>query len=102
MTARFSLSPASLATTGPGDGLISTSLNGAACTAARAPVVLVGALTNASAVAAVIRSSLERSILDPRTLVACVERWTSVADEPDSLPPASRTCRRRRHRRRAR
>ena len=42
-TARFSLSPASLATIGPGDRLIFTSLNGAACTSAasNAPLVLV-------------------------------------------------------------
>jgi 2-phosphosulfolactate phosphatase len=88
-TARFSLSPASLATVAPGDRVIFTSLNGAACTAAasKAPIVLVGALTNASAVAATILSSLRAGVAARCTIVPCGERWTSVADEPDSLRP---------------
>ena len=88
-TARFSLSPASLATIAPGDRLIFTSLNGAACTsaAARSPVVLVGALTNATAVAAAVQILVADATADRCTIVPCGERWTSVSDEPDSLRP---------------
>jgi 2-phosphosulfolactate phosphatase len=88
-TARFSLSPASLATIAPGDRLIFTSLNGAACTsaAARSPVVLVGALTNATAVAAAVQTLVADATADRCTIVPCGERWTSVSDEPDSLRP---------------
>lgn len=89
-TARFSLSPASLAKITAGDRLIFTSLNGAACTAAAqgAPVVLIGALTNATATARVIASMLEGGVAARCTIVACGERWTSVAEEPDSLRPS--------------
>jgi 2-phosphosulfolactate phosphatase len=89
-TARFSLSPASLATITTGDRLIFTSLNGAACTAAAAaaPFVIVGALTNASATARTVRYLLDAGVARRCTIVACGERWTSVADEPDSLRPS--------------
>jgi len=89
VTARFSLSPASLAAIGPGDRLIFTSLNGAACTAAAAaaPLVLIGTLTNRSAVAAAVADVLSSGATARCTIVACGERWTSVADEPDSLRP---------------
>jgi 2-phosphosulfolactate phosphatase len=89
-TARFSLSPASLAKISRGDRLIFTSLNGAACTsaAAPAPVVIVGALTNASATARTIRGLLDAGVAARCTVVACGERWTSVSDEPDSLRPS--------------
>jgi 2-phosphosulfolactate phosphatase len=89
-TARFSLSPASLATIGPGDRLVFTSLNGAACASAasNAPYVVVGALTNRSAVAHAVRSMVSGRIADRCTIVACGERWTSVSDEPDSLRPS--------------
>ena len=89
-TARFSLSPASLATVGPGDRVIFTSLNGAACTSAasQAPLVVVGALTNRSAVADSVRRALRGGVATRCTIVACGERWTSVADEPDSLRPS--------------
>lgn len=89
-TARFSLSHASLATIGPGDRLILTSLNGAACTSAssHAPLVLVGALTNRTAVASVVRDLLSDGAADRVTNVACGERWTSVSNEPDSLRPS--------------
>jgi 2-phosphosulfolactate phosphatase len=89
-TARFSLSPASLATIGPGDRLIFTSLNGAACTSAasNAPLVLVGALTNRTAVAGVVRDLLSDGSVERVTIVACGERWTSVSNEPDSLRPS--------------
>lgn len=88
-TARFSLSPASLETIGRGDRLIFTSLNGAACTAAasNAPHVIVGALTNRSAVAQILRRLLADGVAERCTIVACGERWTSVSDEPDSLRP---------------
>lgn len=88
-TARFSLSPASLATIGPGDRLIFTSLNGAACTAAasNAPYVMVGALTNRIAVAQAVRRLLDNGVAARCTIVACGERWTSVSNEPDSLRP---------------
>jgi 2-phosphosulfolactate phosphatase len=88
-TARFSLSPASLATIGPGDRLIFTSLNGAACTSAasHAPLVMVGALTNRRAVAEAVRRVLADGIAARCTIVACGERWTSVSAEPDSLRP---------------
>lgn len=89
-TARFSLSPASLATVGPGDRVIFTSLNGAACTSAasRAPLVIVGALTNRTSVAGTIRRTLRAGLAARCTIIACGERWTSVADEPDSLRPS--------------
>ncbi len=89
-TARFSLSPASLASIEPGDRLIFTSLNGAACTSAasNAPLVLVGGLTNRTAVAHVVRDLLADGSADRCTIVACGERWTSVPDEPDSLRPS--------------
>ncbi len=89
-TARFSLSPASLSTIAAGDRLIFTSLNGAACTsaAAKAPVVLIGALTNASAVATAIKATLHDAVAPRCTVVPCGERWTSVSGEPDSLRPS--------------
>lgn len=89
-TARFSLSPASLAAIGPGDRLIFTSLNGAACTSAasNAPLVLVGALTNRTSVADVVRDLLADGSAGRCTIVACGERWTSVSSEPDSLRPS--------------
>ena len=89
-TARFSLSPASLATVAPGDRVLFTSLNGAACTSAasRAPLVIVGALTNRSAVAETIRRTLRAGVAARCTIIACGERWTSVADERDSLRPS--------------
>jgi 2-phosphosulfolactate phosphatase len=87
-TARFSLSPASLATIGSGDRVIFTSLNGARCLAAAgsAPAVLVGSFLNRSAtVAAALR--LRRRGSGRCTVVACGERWTSVAPTDDSLRP---------------
>lgn len=89
-TSRFSLSPASLGSVGVGDRLIFTSLNGAACTsaAAAAPMVIVGALSNRTAVARALRRSLTQGDASRCTIVACGERWTSVADEPDSLRPS--------------
>lgn len=89
-TARFSLSPASLATIGAGERLIFTSLNGAACTSAasNAPAVLVGGLTNRSAVADAVSDLLGRRVAERCTIVACGERWTSVSEEPDSLRPS--------------
>jgi 2-phosphosulfolactate phosphatase len=89
-TARFSLSPASLASITVGDRLIFTSLNGAACTSAAAasPVVLIGALTNATAVAETVRELLVAGVSGRCIIVACGERWTSVSDEPDSLRPS--------------
>ena len=88
-TARFSLSPASLATIGPADRLIFTSLNGAACTAAAAtaPLVVVGALTNRSAVADAISLSLAAGAGSRCTIVPCGERWTSVSSGSDALRP---------------
>jgi len=82
----FSLSPASLAglreplAREPGMRLIFTSLNGARCVhAARgAPVVLVGCLRNATAVAGEIGEAL-RGPVDRVTIVACAESWTSTA-----------------------
>ena len=89
-TARFSLSPASLATVTPGDRVLFTSLNGAACTAAAspAPLVIVGALTNRTAVAETIRRTLRAGVAARCTIIACGERWTSVADQRDSLRPS--------------
>lgn len=89
-TARFSLSPASLSTITVGDRLIFTSLNGAACTsaAAKAPFVLIGALTNATAVAGTVHDLLRDGVSPRCTIVPCGERWTSVSDEPDSLRPS--------------
>ena len=92
VTDGYSLSPASLATIGPGERLIFTSLNGALCTAAAgpAPLVLIGCLLNRSAVAEWISRHWLGSSVDggeegerrPRrcTLIACGERWTSTAD----------------------
>ena len=89
-TARFSLSPASLSTITTGDRLIFTSLNGAACTAAAAaaPVVVIGALTNAAAVARTLGTMLDEGLAPRCTIVPCGERWTSVSGEPDSLRPS--------------
>jgi 2-phosphosulfolactate phosphatase len=89
-TARFSLSPATLSAVTPGDRLIFTSLNGAACTsaAASAPVVLIGALINASATARAVRAIISDGAAQRCTIVPCGERWTSVSGEPDSLRPS--------------
>ncbi len=87
----YSLSPASLATIGPGERLIFTSLNGALCTsaAAAAPAVLVASLLNRSAAASWISAHWLRSegggqgTQEPAarrcTLIACGERWSSTA-----------------------
>ena len=89
-TSRFSLSPASLSKITTGDRLIFTSLNGAACAAAAsaAPVVLIGALTNATAVADAVRLLLRDGTARRCTVICCGERWTSVVDEPDGLRPS--------------
>jgi 2-phosphosulfolactate phosphatase len=88
--ARFSLSPASLGEIAPGDRVVFTSLNGAVCTsaAANAPRVLVGALTNRAAIASAVDDLLRRGVAERCTIVPAGERWTSVADELDSLRPA--------------
>ena len=89
----FSLSPASLAALRdplgrePGKRLIFTSLNGARCVhAARdAPLVLVGCLRNATAVADRIVGTLGAA--GPRvTIVACAESWTSTAGVEGQRP----------------
>ena len=89
-TARFSLSPASLSTITPGDRLIFTSLNGAACTSAAsaAPVVLIGSLSNATATARAVGTIISDGTAQRCTVVPCGERWTSVSSEPDSLRPS--------------
>ncbi len=89
----FSLSPASLAALReplgrePGKRLIFTSLNGARCVhAARsAPLVLVGCLRNAEAVAAEV-SELVRGATERVTIVACAESWTSTAGVQGQRP----------------
>lgn len=87
--ARFSLSPASLSTLGPGDRLIFTSANGAACTssASLSPAVLIGALTNRAAVAGDVEAALSEGV-GRCTLVASGERWTSTTAESDGLRPS--------------
>lgn len=93
---RFSLSPASLDAIGPGDRLIFTSANGAACSAAamQAPLVLIGALTNRHRVAEVVDDSLAHGRAGRCTLVACGERWLPTTPgwqaterQPDELRP---------------
>lgn len=88
--ARFSLSPASLTALAPGDRLIFTSANGAACTSAasRSPTVLIGALTNRRAVAGVVDAALTSGEVTRCTLVASGERWTSTTAERDGLRPS--------------
>jgi 2-phosphosulfolactate phosphatase len=86
-----SLSPASiLAGARPGERLLVTSLNGAACLAAAAdaPRLAAGCLRNAHAVAGVAAGWLASGHATRVTLVACGERWPSVAPaEPDDLRP---------------
>jgi len=79
------LSPSAMAGVAAGEQLVFTSLNGAACVlaASQAPVVLLGCLRNRKAVAAAV---LEVRA-DACTIVACGERWPSIADVADSLRP---------------
>jgi 2-phosphosulfolactate phosphatase len=82
-TSRFTLSPSSLMTARAGDRIIFTSLNGAYCTAAakKSPVVLIGALTNRSAVANAVALLLKSNVSRGCTLIAAGERWASIAAE---------------------
>lgn len=79
----YSLSPANLGSIEPGERLIFTSANGAACTsaAALAPAVAIGCLNNRSAVALWVDGQLGSAGSGRCTVVACGERWSSSIGE---------------------
>jgi 2-phosphosulfolactate phosphatase len=87
--ARFSLSPASLATIATGDRLIFTSLNGAACTSAAspAPEVVVGCLTNRTAVGSFVASRLSDRGARRCTIIAAGEHWSSSTGTEPGIRP---------------
>ncbi|MEZ5229466.1 MAG: 2-phosphosulfolactate phosphatase [Acidimicrobiales bacterium] len=111
---RFSLSPASLGALEPGDRVIFTSWNGAACVSAAmdrgrsagtealptrirppvsAPAVLIAALNNRTAAANAVVELLGESdpAADPRrrcTIVAAAEHWSSTVPGRPGIRPA--------------
>ena len=87
--ARFSLSPTSLATIAPGDRLIFTSLNGAACTSAAgaSPRVLIGGLSNRAAVASLVAEFLAEGLARRCTIIAAAEHWSSSAGSERGIRP---------------
>lgn len=87
--ASFSLSPASLGAIAPGDRLIFTSLNGAACTSAAspAPQMMVGALSNRVAVASLVSERLAAGDASRCTLIASAEHWSSSTGSEHGIRP---------------
>ena len=82
------LLPATYESLPPGSRVIVRSPNGATCVrlaagAGRSPAVLVGALVNASAVAARVNRLLRDGTTSGVTVIACGERWAAPADDDD-------------------
>ena len=79
---RFSLSPPTYVGVAAGTAIVIASPNGAVCSTygRRAPHLFVGALNNASAVAAAVSSLLDRTGLGV-TVVACGERWKAPTED---------------------
>ena len=88
MTAKFTLSPASLTRVGAGDRLILTSLNGAlAVSCARgAAALVVACLRNRWAVGEFLARALRTEPGAGVTIVACGEQWSSVTDAEGIRP----------------
>lgn len=87
---QLSLSPASLLAADVGQRVLFTSLNGAAAAAAaeKAPALLVGALRNAGATAALAARLLADNVAGRVTIVACGEQWSSGESAVVGLRPA--------------
>jgi 2-phosphosulfolactate phosphatase len=79
---RFSLSPATYLHVEAGTRVVLASPNGATCSryAGQVPFLLVGALVNAQAVAAVVTLLLEQEDLAV-TVIACGERWNPPSED---------------------
>jgi 2-phosphosulfolactate phosphatase len=88
--ARYTLSPVTTATARAGDRIVVTSLNGAriVAAAAGAPALIVGGLINAAAAATALQAAMAEHGARRVTIVACGERWATVADD-DGLRPAT-------------
>lgn len=86
-----SISPASLLFAEPGQRVVVTSLNGASVVAAAAgaPALLVGSLRNATACARTAARLLGTARAGRITVVACGERWSSVAPDASGLRPCA-------------
>ena len=81
---RYSLSPETFLFAAPGERIVLQSPNGAACSryGSQVPLLLVGALVNASAVAhAAAQAAAERGAAI--TVLACGERWHSPHEDGD-------------------
>ncbi len=83
---RFSLSPITYLALEAGSRVAISSPNGATCCGygAQAPVLLVGTLLNAQAVATTLSSLLEQKPALNATIIACGERWR-IPSEDGSL-----------------
>jgi 2-phosphosulfolactate phosphatase len=80
---RFSLSPRSYLAVEPGTRIVLPSPNGATCCqyGPRTPVLFVGALVNAHAVAGAVSHLLTTQQQLNVTVLACGERWPTPAEE---------------------
>ncbi len=87
---RFSLSPVSLKAIQPQDRIVLTSINGARCvsSAAKSPIVVIGALINRLAVAEAISQMLRLSETNRCTLIACGELWSSIFPAEEGMRPS--------------
>lgn len=87
---RFSLSPVSLKAVKPLDRIVLTSINGAHCvsSAAKSPIVLIGALTNRLATAEAVSQLLRLNKTNRCTLVACGELWSSIFPDEQGMRPS--------------
>jgi 2-phosphosulfolactate phosphatase len=88
--ARFSLSPVSLKAVKPSDRIVLTSINGAHCvsSAAKSPIVVIGALTNCGATAKAIAALLRMNKSSRCTLIACGELWSSIYPDQEGMRPS--------------
>jgi 2-phosphosulfolactate phosphatase len=87
---QVSLSPVSLLTAERGQRVVFTSLNGATVVsaAAKAAALLVGSPRNATACAELAAQLMDRTLAGRITVVACGERWSSVAPDVAGARPA--------------
>lgn len=79
---RFSLSPPTFEAATPGTRVVLASPNGATCSryAAACPQLLIGALTNARAVAEAVSQVLAETEVNA-TILACGERWKTPSED---------------------
>lgn len=87
---QLTLSPASLSTAEPGQRVVFTSPDGAAAVqaASTAPALLIGGPRNASACARLVAEYMGSTLAGRVTVVACGERWNSVAPDVCGRRPA--------------